>query len=112
MNVQHAAQSCGSAPFAELFDGVDDLIKRVADAESPEILKLRAKVRVALADAKSAVGRGGLAHTQAAPAAQSTHAPESVGAAVNEYPLQALNVALLMGVGFCLTIALDPAGSY
>lgn len=34
--------------FRELFDGVEDLIKRVSEVNSPEIQKIRAKARVAL----------------------------------------------------------------
>jgi hypothetical protein len=35
------AEHAGRAHFDELFDGVDDLLKRVADVESPEILRVR-----------------------------------------------------------------------
>jgi hypothetical protein len=41
--------------FAELFDGVDDLIHRVAHTECPEILKLRAKVYASMVAAKDAI---------------------------------------------------------
>jgi hypothetical protein len=37
-----------------LFDGVDDLIKRVADTENPEIRKIRAKVHASMVVARSA----------------------------------------------------------
>ena len=47
-----------SAQFHELFDGVEDLIKRVAEVESPEIQKIRAKVRAALIVARSAAQDG------------------------------------------------------
>ncbi|MHB8478673.1 MAG: hypothetical protein ACYDBZ_20645, partial [Steroidobacteraceae bacterium] len=40
--------------FEELFDGVDDLIKRVADTENLEIRRIRAKVHASMAVAKSA----------------------------------------------------------
>ena len=42
-------------PWEELFDGVDDLIKRVADIENPEIRKMRAKVHASMVVAKSAL---------------------------------------------------------
>ena len=44
--------------FRELFDGVEDLIKRVSEVQSPEIQKIRAKARVALMMAKSALADG------------------------------------------------------
>jgi len=44
--------------FQELFDGVEDLIKRVSEVDSPEIQKIRAKARVALMMAKSAIADG------------------------------------------------------
>jgi ElaB/YqjD/DUF883 family membrane-anchored ribosome-binding protein len=44
--------------FRELFDGVEDLIKRVSEVDSPEIQKIRAKARVALMMAKSAIADG------------------------------------------------------
>ena len=47
-----------SDQFHDLFDDVEDLIKRVAEIDSPEIQKIRAKARVALMAAKSAVGDG------------------------------------------------------
>jgi ElaB/YqjD/DUF883 family membrane-anchored ribosome-binding protein len=47
-----ANQPVGS-PLEVLFDGVDDLIRRVADTENPEIRKVRAKVHAALVAAKS-----------------------------------------------------------
>src|SRR5258708_35241251 len=48
------AKEAVGTPFEELFDGVDDLIRRVADVENPEIRKVRAKVHAALVAAKSA----------------------------------------------------------
>ena len=45
---QSSRQDAAGANFQELFDDVEDLIKRVADIESPDIQKIRAKVRVAL----------------------------------------------------------------
>jgi hypothetical protein len=44
-----------SATFEDLFDGVDDLMRRVADVENPEIRRSRAKVYAASVAAKTAV---------------------------------------------------------
>jgi hypothetical protein len=48
-------KATGATQFDELFDGVDDLIKRVADVENPEIRRTRAKVHAALVIAKKAL---------------------------------------------------------
>jgi ElaB/YqjD/DUF883 family membrane-anchored ribosome-binding protein len=48
------AKAAVETPFEQLFAGVDDLIRRVADVENPEIRKVRAKVYAALVAAKSA----------------------------------------------------------
>ena len=48
------ARAAVETPYEQLFDGVDDLIRRVADVENPEIRKVRAKVHAALVAAKSA----------------------------------------------------------
>jgi ElaB/YqjD/DUF883 family membrane-anchored ribosome-binding protein len=50
----HTTNSIGSQ-WAELFDGVDDLIHRVADAENPEIRKSRAKVYATMVIARNAL---------------------------------------------------------
>ena len=52
------AQEAAGSPLEELFDVVDDLIRRVADSENPEIRKVRAKVHAALVTAKNAVATG------------------------------------------------------
>src|SRR6266852_8490710 len=81
-----AKETVGS-PLEELFDGVDDLIRRVADTENPEIRKIRAKVYAALAAAKSAF---------AAKSARSADDP------LRDHPGPALGVALLVGLGLGL----------
>jgi ElaB/YqjD/DUF883 family membrane-anchored ribosome-binding protein len=98
-----------SAAVVELFDGVDDLIRRVADTESPEIRKVRARVHAALVAAKSAVGVGAEPHhlpaarivgpTQAAAAPAPSESAEDCA---DEYPTQTLGLALLLGLGLGL----------
>jgi ElaB protein len=94
--------------FRELFDGVEDLIKRVAEVNSPEIQKIRAKARVALMMAKSAI-TDGATHVgkQARRAAGSTgdyvrRAADSTDDYVREYPWYALGAGAL--VGFALGV--------
>ena len=43
----------GSATIDEFLDNVDDLTKAIKDIEAPEIARVRAKVKMALAAAKS-----------------------------------------------------------
>jgi ElaB/YqjD/DUF883 family membrane-anchored ribosome-binding protein len=85
------AKEAVGTQFEELFDGVDDLIRRVADAENPEILKSRARVHFALVAAKGAFKDGAIqVHPQA----------------VQADPGPALGVALLVGLGLGLIVSL------
>ena len=59
-----------AAQVVELFADVDDLIRRVADCENPEIRKVRAKVYAALEAAKSSFdGRANQVRRHAPPMA-------------------------------------------
>jgi ElaB/YqjD/DUF883 family membrane-anchored ribosome-binding protein len=111
--------------YEELFDGVDDLIKRVADVENPEIRKVRAKVHAALVAAKSAFGRApeissngarsNGVHRAAVQAAESTddflsddlsdYLSDDLSDDLSGYPGQALGVALLVGLGLGLIVS-------
>jgi ElaB protein len=94
--------------FRELFDGVEDLIKRVSEVNSPEVQKIRAKARVALMVAKSAIADGAThVGKQARRAAGSTQdyvrrAAGSTDDYVREYPWYALGAGAL--VGFALGV--------
>jgi|ERR1700734_2093641 ElaB/YqjD/DUF883 family membrane-anchored ribosome-binding protein len=90
-----------ASPFDELFDGVDDLIKRVADVESPEIRKIRAKVHAALVAAKSALKDG--TNQIGRPRAQVADVTEEHWHDESE---QSLGLALLVGVGLGLVVSL------
>ena len=85
------------AAFDELFDGVDDLIKRVADTENPEIRRMRAKVRASLADAKNAWDE--TARRPAANLAAPYQGEEDL-----EGQDQAFGLALLLGIGMIMSI--------
>ena len=89
-----------SAQFHELFDGVEDLIKRVAEVESPKIQKIRAKARAALIVARSAV-QDGAAHV----GRKARWAADTTDDYLREYPWYALGVVALVGVGVGLLAA-------
>ena len=118
-----ANQSVGS-PLEVLFDGVDDLIRRLADTENPEIRKVRAKVHAALVAAKSEFAaksafeeveaqlnhaRGQAAQVNGVAAQVNGVAAQVDGGAddlLRDYPAPALGVALLVGIGLGLVVSL------
>jgi ElaB protein len=88
------------AQFYELFDGVEDLIKRVAEIDSPEIQKIRAKARAALIVARSAV-QDGATHI----GRQARWAAGTTDDYLREYPWYALGLGTLLGFGAGLLAA-------
>ena len=101
-NVGRANPAFG-AQFEELFDGVDDLIKRVADTENPEIRKIRAKVHASMVVAKSAF-------KDLSPAARPLSSVYDGGARPSDedYPGEALGVVLLVGLGLGVIMSMPP----
>ena len=97
--------------FQELFDGVEDLIKRVAEVDSPEVQKIRAKARVALMMAKSAIADGAThVGKQARRAAGSTgdyvrRAAGSTDDYVREYPWYALGAGAVLGLALGILVS-------
>ena len=89
-----------TSDFKQLFDSVEDLLKRVADIESAELQKIRAKARVALMVAKSAIqDAAAQARRQVLQAAATTDGY------VRDYPWQSIGVAALAGVAVGVLIA-------
>ena len=91
-NNQTDAQTDANSQFNELFDGVEDLIKRVSDLDSPEIQKIRAKARVALMMAKSAV-QDSATHA----GRQARRAAGVTDDYLREYPWYAARIGTLLG---------------
>ena len=81
-------------PFNELADSVDDLLKRISDVDSPDIRKIRTKVQIALAVAKSA-----WEDTTEYANQQVANSLRRPGDYVRESPWRALGLATLLGVG-------------
>ena len=104
-----ANQSVGS-PLEVLFDGVDDLIRRLADTENPEIRKVRAKVHAALVAAKSEfAAKSAFEEIEMELNQARGQAAQVNGGAddsLRDYPAPALGVALLVGIGLGLVVSL------
>jgi ElaB/YqjD/DUF883 family membrane-anchored ribosome-binding protein len=101
------AKNAVASPFDELFDGVDDLIKRVADVESPEVRKIRAKVHAALVAAKSALAaKNDLKDSTNQIGRQVVQVADGTDDYWDEEPERSLGLALLVGVGLGLVVSL------
>jgi ElaB protein len=94
------AQDALSEQFQELFDGVEDLLKRVADVQSPELQKIRAKARVAMMMAKSAL-QDSATHV----GRQARRAAGTTDDYLREYPWYALGAGTLLGFGLGWLVA-------
>ncbi|MGA2189991.1 MAG: hypothetical protein ABSH33_15785 [Steroidobacteraceae bacterium] len=93
--MKHAVSNTRSdAFFNELVDGVDDLLKRISDIDSPEITKIRTKVQIALSAAKSAwQDTTDYANKQVT---TSLHWPLE---RMRESPWRAVGIATVVGIG-------------
>jgi len=104
-----AKEAVGS-PLEILFDGVDDLIRRVADTENPEIRKSRAKVHAALVAARSEFAANSAFEEFEMQLNQARGRPVQVNGGADDfsrdYPAPALGVALLVGIGLGLVVSL------
>ncbi len=74
-------------------DNVEDLTKALKDVDSPDIAKVRAKVKIALAAAKSAV-----ADTASQLADQAQHVGKRTDTFVRDNPWQVIGIAALVGL--------------
>ena len=81
------------APFGELTDNVEDLLNRIANVDSPDVIKIRSKVQLALSAAKSAW------HDTANYASRRvTETLRLPGDYVRNSPWRILGVATLLGI--------------
>jgi ElaB/YqjD/DUF883 family membrane-anchored ribosome-binding protein len=78
-------------------DNVEDLTRALKDVETPDIARVRAKVKIALVAAKSAV-----ADTASQIRTQAVHVGKRTDGYVRENPWQVVGVAAIVGlaVGF------------
>ena len=81
-------------PIDDLLDNVDDLLRRIADIDTPDIKKIRAKVQVAAAVARSAwEDTAQYANRQVR---KSLSWPNDY---LRESPWQAIGIATVIGMG-------------
>jgi ElaB/YqjD/DUF883 family membrane-anchored ribosome-binding protein len=83
----------GNGQLKSFLDNVEDLTKALKDVDSPDIAKLRAKVKIALAAAKSAVTDTA---TQLRDQAQQVGRQTDVF--VRDNPWQVIGIAALVGL--------------
>src|ERR1700730_953962 len=91
--MKHASNARGDA-FDDLVDGIDDLLKRISDLDSPEINKIRTKVQIALSAAKSA-----WKDTAQYAGERVTNALRWPDEHLRESPWRAVGIATVVGIG-------------
>jgi len=90
----------GNATINDFLENVDDLTKAIKDVEAPEIARVRAKVKMALAAAKSA-----LSDSAEQVRGQARMVTRTTDDYVRDNPWQVVGIAALVGiaVGVMLT---------
>jgi ElaB/YqjD/DUF883 family membrane-anchored ribosome-binding protein len=82
-----------NASINEFLDNVDDLTKAIKDVEAPEIARVRAKVKMALAAAKSALSDGA-----AQVKGQARQVSRTTDTYVRDNPWQVVGIAAVVGI--------------
>jgi ElaB/YqjD/DUF883 family membrane-anchored ribosome-binding protein len=82
-----------NASINDFLDDVDDLTKAIKDVETPEIARVRAKVKMALAAAKSALSDGA-----AQVRGQARQVTKTTDSYVRDNPWQVVGVAAVVGI--------------
>lgn len=82
-----------NASINDFLDNVDDLTKAIKDVEGPEIARVRAKVKMALAAAKSALSDGA-----AQVRGQAREVTRTTDTYVRDNPWQVVGIAAVIGI--------------
>ncbi len=82
-----------NASINDFLDNVDDLTKAIKDVEAPEIARVRAKVKMALAAAKSALSDGA-----AQVRGQAKQVSRTTDSYVRDNPWQVVGIAAVVGI--------------
>jgi ElaB/YqjD/DUF883 family membrane-anchored ribosome-binding protein len=83
----------GSAAIDEFLDNVDDLTKAIKDIEAPDIARVRAKVKMAMSAAKSA-----LSDSAAQVRGQARLVTRTTDSYVRDNPWQVVGLAAVVGI--------------
>ena len=87
------AQKYTNAAISDFLDNVDDLTKAIKDVETPEIARVRAKVKIAMAAAKSAITDGAQQVR-----GQATRVSKTTDSYVRDNPWQVVGIAAVVGI--------------
>ncbi len=87
------AKKYTNAAITDFLDNVDDLTKAIKDVETPEIARVRAKVKMAMAAAKSAITDGA-----AQVRGQARQVTKRADGYVRDNPWQVVGIAAVIGV--------------
>jgi ElaB/YqjD/DUF883 family membrane-anchored ribosome-binding protein len=82
-----------NASINDFLDNVDDLTKAIKDVDSPDIARVRAKVKMALAAAKSALSDGA-----AQVRGQARQVTKTTDGYVRDNPGQVVGIAAVVGI--------------
>ena len=82
-----------SASINDFLDNVDDLTQAIKDVETPEIARVRAKVKMALSAAKSALSDGA-----ATVRGQARQVSKTTDSYVRDNPWQVVGIAAVVGI--------------
>lgn len=82
-----------NASINDFLDNVDDLTKAIKDVDSPDIARVRAKVKMALAAAKSALSDGA-----AQVRGQAKQVTKTTDSYVRDNPWQVVGIAAVIGI--------------
>jgi ElaB/YqjD/DUF883 family membrane-anchored ribosome-binding protein len=87
------AKDYANGQINNFMDSVEDLTKSLKDVETPEIARLRAKVKMALVAAKSAISDGA-----AQVGTQARQVSKTTDTYVRDNPWQVVGIAALVGL--------------
>jgi ElaB/YqjD/DUF883 family membrane-anchored ribosome-binding protein len=89
----HKAGNYANGQVNHFLDSVDDLTKALKDIDTPDVAKVRAKVKMALAAAKSAV-----ADTASQIGTQANRVGKRTDGFVRDNPWQVIGIAAVVGL--------------